>query len=53
MKRSVLAGLLFIGLILCPAGLLAAGEVAEADALYQEGGLENYQKAHNRLYVHC
>jgi tetratricopeptide (TPR) repeat protein len=41
MKRLLVVGMV----LLFPLGLLAAGEVAEADKLFEQGGLDNYQKA--------
>jgi len=46
MKRFVIAGILLsILAFVIPAGVMAQDFIAEADLLFDQGGLENYQKA--------
>jgi tetratricopeptide (TPR) repeat protein len=45
MKRTTLCGLFLFMLILFPFGLLAADYVAEADKLFEQGGLANFKQA--------
>jgi tetratricopeptide (TPR) repeat protein len=45
MKRLTISSLCIIILIIFPFSLMAADYVAEADTLFDQGGLENYQKA--------
>ena len=45
MKRNSFSGLSVFLLMLSPIGLLSAGYVAEADKLFEQGGLANYKQA--------
>jgi tetratricopeptide (TPR) repeat protein len=45
MKRGLSSGLWFFLVMLFPIGLVAADYVAEADKLFDQGGLENYKQA--------
>ena len=45
MKRTLLCGLAFFLLVLFPVCLLAADYVAEADTVFDQGGIENYKQA--------
>jgi tetratricopeptide (TPR) repeat protein len=45
MKKGLFSCLCLALLILWPSYLLAANDVAEADRLFDQGGLDNYQKA--------
>ena len=45
MKRRLSSGLWIFLLVLCPIGLMAADYVAEADKLFEQGGLANYKQA--------
>jgi tetratricopeptide (TPR) repeat protein len=45
MKRKTLCGLFLFMLILFPFHLLAADYIAEADELFEQGGLKNYKQA--------
>jgi tetratricopeptide (TPR) repeat protein len=45
MKRRLCSGLWFFLVMLFPIGLVAADYVAEADKLFDQGGLENYKQA--------
>ena len=45
MKRATLCGLFLFMLILFPFNLMAADYVAEADELFEQGGLANFKQA--------
>ena len=45
MKKATLGGLCMFIVILIPSALLAADYVADADKLFEQGGLENYKQA--------
>jgi tetratricopeptide (TPR) repeat protein len=45
MKRGLSGGLWFFLIMLVPIGLMAADYVAEADKLFDQGGLANYKQA--------
>jgi tetratricopeptide (TPR) repeat protein len=45
MKKTLIGGLCFLLVMFIPVGLMAADYVAEADKLFDQGGLESYQQA--------
>ena len=45
MRRRLSSGLCFFLVLLFPIGLMAADDVAEADELFEQGGLANYKQA--------
>jgi tetratricopeptide (TPR) repeat protein len=45
MKRTLIGGLCFLLVMFIPVSLMAADYVAEADKLFDQGGLEGYQQA--------
>ena len=45
MKWFLLGGLVFLLVFISPMGLMAEDYLSEADALYNQGGMENYKRA--------
>ena len=45
MKRTLIGGLCYLLVMFIPVSLMAADYVAEADKLFDQGGLESYQQA--------
>jgi len=45
MKKTLFGGLCLLLLVVFPGNLLAADYLAQADAIYNKGGMDNYQKS--------